>query len=127
MANVSADKRMQLVHMIREENKSNQLKIRNRESILYGKPFLSNAYAAEDTAENAEMPVSTFKLRFLLALALFIVYLLLDMGGGSILGKDTKEIYLMLEEDYQSNLFDFIENITYTLDDTAEPETVETQ
>lgn len=120
MANIPVEKKMQLIHMIREENKTNRLKIRNRENILYGRPLSPATYSMEETEENAELPVSTFKLRFLLAIALFVMYVILDMGGGSIFGKNTKEIYLLLEEDYQTNIFDFIQNITYTLDDTTD-------
>lgn len=128
MSNIPIEKRMQLVHMIREENKTNQLKLRNRENILYGRPLVSSLHSTEHATQEyaqeamEETPVSTFKLRFLIAVALFVTYLILDMGGGSILGKNAKEIYLMVEEDYQSNIFDFIENITYTLNDTADAE-----
>ena len=117
---------MQLIHMIREENKTNQQKIRNRENILYGRPLVSSVQMVEENTEAEDIPaVSTFKLRFLVAVVLFATYLVLDMGGGSILGKNTKEIHLMMKEDYQSNIFDFIENITYTLNDTAEIDTIE--
>lgn len=119
MANIPTEKKMQLVHMIREENKSNQLKLRNRENILYGRPFTPALYSVEESEEEATA-VSTLKLRFLLAAGLFVAYLVLDMGGGSILGKNAGDLYLMMEEDYQSNVFDFISNITYTLDNKAE-------
>ena len=128
MSNIPIEKRMQLIHMIREENKSNQIKLRNRENILYGKAFTPSLRSMEAVTQEypadtmSEAPISTFKLRFLVAIALFVTYLILDMGNGSIMGKNAKEIYMMIEEDYQTNVFDFIENITYTLNDTVDKE-----
>lgn len=118
---IPTERKLQLVRTIREENKSNRLNLRTREHILYGRPVDMTLYGAqEETVE--ETPISTFKLRIVLAVCIFAAYFALDMAGGTVFGKSAGEVYRMLEEDYQSNVFDFISNITYTLDNTPEEE-----
>ncbi len=117
MANISAEKRMHLANRIREEHQINQQKMKSRESILYG------AYPAQETEEE-QLPPSTFRLRFALSAMLFMAYLALDMAGGSIFGKNAKEIYALMQENYQiaaesSKFLDFFASLADMPEETG--------
>ena len=114
---VSSEKKLQLIRRIREENEMNQNTIRGREAFLYGKqtPYVSfRDGRGEGDAEN--MPaVSTFRLRITAALLLFGVFYSLVSRDAALFGIDSEQIYEAVETDYSPILFDFMNQIPYTL------------
>ncbi len=107
-------KRLELMRLIREENRSNQQRIRTREEILYGRSssYLNALYqdgvltAAEEgdgyrtsalpvhpgQEGETNLPASSFSLRFLVAALLFGVYFYSKTQDVSVGGIDAVQI-----------------------------------
>lgn len=102
----SVEKKMELAQYIREENMGNRMKIRQREQILYGNktPLWEKQERTgfpEDGADgNIPEVKSTFKFRMVLAIILFVGFLLCDTGGYQIFGYSMNDIYGIISEDY---------------------------
>lgn len=111
---IPLEKKMALAQYIRAENHGNRMKIRQRENILYGtntQPPLYDKGRLQDTAEqpyensaveNGAVPtlsVSTFKYRMILAILLFVGFLLCDTGGDKIGSYTTNDIHDMIIAD----------------------------
>lgn len=125
---VSSEKKLQLVKMIRDEQQNNRAAMQNRESFLYGKSFLQDPLQNSTTAERGTMgeveksgqEASTFSLRFLISVLLLIGFLMWNNSDIEIMGRQADEIYpLIQDERLVRNVFDFIEDIPYTLEDSA--------
>lgn len=130
MGNVSTEQKLQLVQMIRAENQDNRMKMRSREKILYGTeskyepadlPLYTKGelYAAEGAAAiEQSSSFSSFKLRLVLAVALFAAFLILDAGDGNVAGITTKQLQEEINKDFDTGLeevvFDFEDNFPYT-------------
>lgn len=121
---VTPEKKMELARFIREENFGNRLKLRQRESILYGKempvPLFERGQLTEadglagyglGAAENGPQDgaMSSFKYRMVLAVLLFVAFLLCDTKGSSILSYSTDDVYHMIVAD-SFHLYDGGEN-----------------
>lgn len=140
MGNVSTEQKLQLVQMIRAENQDNRMKMRSREKMLYGTesnyepeelPLYARGYvniqkkggelhAAESAALLEQgSSFSSFKLRLILAVALFTAFLVLDAGKGNIAGITTRQLLEEINRDFDAGLgevvFDFENNFPYTL------------
>lgn len=114
---------MELARYIREENLGNRLKLRQREHILYGKEspmplydkgFLSEAegipgYGAPQREETT-LATGGFKYRMVLAMLLFVGFLLCDTRDGKFLSFSTNEVYQMITAD-SLHLYDGGENV----------------
>ena len=109
---VSLDKKLALAQYIREENHGNRMKIRQRERILYGmdtQPPLydtgklpSMGQQENPPAENGlalGLSFGTFKYRMILAILLFVGFLLCDTSGDKIGNYTTTEIHNMIMAD----------------------------
>lgn len=113
---IPLEKKLELAQYIREENMGNRMKIRQREKILYGtntqpplyeKGMLSGqnnmkqSYPAQGL-EEGEMPgvsFGTFKYRMIIAVLLFVGFLVCDTNGSKI-GKYTmNDIHDMIVAD----------------------------
>lgn len=116
-SHISSDKKLQLVRKIREEHQMNRNTIRGREAFLYGKniPYEAFQEAGPDNIPETELPVSTFRFRMAAALLLFAAFCTLASKDRTVFGIDASQVYEAVETDYSSNLFDFIEEIPYTL------------
>ena len=121
---ITPEKKMELARYIREENLGNRLKLRQRESILYGKdtpiPLFEKgqlmetdglagygAHAGETAAQDGAM--SGFKYRMVLAVLLFVGFLLCDTRESTILTYSTDDVYHMIVAD-SLHLYDGGEN-----------------
>lgn len=108
------EKKMELARCIREENLGNRVKIRQREQILYGKntqvPLydkqsfsgIHDALSYGESQENDAMPGSSmgsFKYRMVLAVFLFVGFLICDTNGSKIGAYSTGEVYDMILAD----------------------------
>lgn len=134
MGDVTAERRLELVRYIREENNRNRMRMRTRENILYGKrkDTLTDSYtghyeecsyearqplAEEETDKASGKVFSGLWVRTLLATVLFAVYIILDFSGGSVLSVNSDAIHAHISENYAPNVIDFMQEITYTLND----------
>lgn len=122
---VTPEKKMELARFIREENLGNRLKLRQRESILYGKemqiPLFEKgqltemdgvvsgygARIAETGTQDTTM--GSFKYRMALAVLLFVAFLLCDTRDSTIFSYSTDEVYHMIVAD-SFHLYDGGEN-----------------
>ena len=83
----NTQRRLELMRLIREENHNNQMRIRTREEILYGKSdsyggFDEYGYpltAAEYSRPDESVHMSSFGLRLVIAVLLFVIF-----AGGRI-------------------------------------------
>lgn len=133
MTDISTEKRLQLVQQIRREHIENTQKLRQREHILYGngdiyEPTIpaniikTNPLQTENEEQQLlktekKVNFSTFGIRLLLATLLFLGYLYLSKENITI-GKLNAEVIRSEVNRYRDadiNLFDFMEDITYTL------------
>lgn len=109
---VDINKKLALAQYIREENHGNRVKIRQREKILYGKDTQVPLYdtgrlQSPEQQENASPEngmvmgfySGTFKYRMILAILLFVGFLLCDTGGDKIGRFTTSEIHDMIMAD----------------------------
>ena len=121
---VTSEKKMELARYIREENLGNRLKLRQRESILYGKempiPLFEKGqlmetdglagygmHAGETGAQDGAM--SSFKYRMVLAVLLFVGFLLCDTRDSTFLSYSSDDLYQMIVAD-SLHLYDGGEN-----------------
>ena len=93
-------RRLELTRMIREENRNNRMKVHARENVLYGKTLYEPAdydeygCAINTTANSPEETgqMSSFGLRFLLAVFLFAIYFVCKTQGTSFAGITSEQI-----------------------------------
>lgn len=133
MSEISTEQRLRLVHQIRQEHNQNRQTIQSRERIVYGKditaqdPFIQrqnyrNSLTEEFTnnySSNADsFPVkqSTFGMRMLIAALLFVGYFFLESSKINLGALDAEVIQTEVNRysGAEINLFDFMDNITYT-------------
>lgn len=112
---VPLEKKMQLAQYIREENLGNRMKIRQRERILYGtdtqlplfdKGRLQQAMPGDNGPQTPEQEgmaplfsTNTFRYRMILAVLLFVGFLLCDTRDGRIGTYTTNEVHEMIVAD----------------------------
>ncbi len=111
--NIPVEKKMALAQYIRAENHGNRMKIRQRENILYGvntQPPLFDRGRLQPVEQQYEgsqeesgmlqpFSVSTFKYRMMIAIVLFVGFLLCDTGGDKIGNYTTSDIHEMIMAD----------------------------
>ena len=115
MDSVSIEKKLQMIQKIRQEHQMNQNAVRGREAVLYGNKY--NIFPETERSENGSegIYVSTFRLRISAALLLFILFYSVASGDKTFFGINASQVYMAIETDYSANLFDFMEEIPYTL------------
>lgn len=110
---IPLEKKMALAQYIRAENHGNRVKIRQREHILYGTDTQPPLYDrgrlqaaegqyGENGGEEPVVPVlstGTFRYRMILAILLFVGFLLCDTGGDRIGKYTTGDIHDMIMAD----------------------------
>ncbi|RKI86764.1 hypothetical protein D7V83_01320 [bacterium 0.1xD8-71] len=127
------EKKMELARCIREENMGNRVKIRQREQILYGKNTQAPLYDKQtwsgqndilsygNPPENSEIPgasMSGFKYRMVLAVFLFVGFLVCDTNGSKIGAYSTNEVYDMILAD-TFHLYDTTQEQNQVLEELA--------
>ncbi len=123
MSDISSEQRLRLIHTIREEHRNNQLSMQNRERILNGDKIimpLSDNTMEKNMNEPAGINTGSFKLRFMIAIILFIGFIFMDSQKISLNGINALKIQNSITENFQSNIFDFMESIPYTLESMQE-------
>ncbi len=110
---IPLEKKMALAQYIRAENHGNRMKIRQRENILYGTNTQPPLYDigrlssqeqqyGNNRPEDGLTPgfsMGTFKYRMILAILLFVGFLLCDTGGDKIGTYTTGDIHEMIMAD----------------------------
>lgn len=124
MSELSSEQKLRLIHAIREEHKNNQFSMQNRERILNGEkiriPQQPEADFDKTMNESSGISAGSFKLRFLIAIILFIGFIFIDSQDITMNGINASKIQSSITEDFQSNIFDFIDTIPYTLESMQE-------
>lgn len=119
MEELCTEQRLRLVQQIRQEHHQNRQTLKARENILYGQESVEHPYTEDIYHDAQEKGVSSFGfgMRLLLAVLLFIGYFFLLRSEGSIGGWNAQRIQSEVNRysDAAINVFDFIDNITYTL------------
>lgn len=105
------DRKLQLVQQVRSRYHENQYDMSNRERILYGR---TSVFSNPDYDENAlpdsdDGSLSSFKLRFFIALVLFGVIVFMDRSHISIGGITSEKLYGMISADYEEKIEDWVE------------------
>ena len=115
---ISAEQKLQLVHLVKEEHKKNRIQLNRREQILYGKNAPDSLYEETDDVFNTKefdsykgKGISGFRVRFMIAVILFLSFFYFDKNQEKIGNVDAKQIESYMEDDslqyLVSNLFDF--------------------
>ena len=115
---ISVEQKLQLVHFIREDNKKNRIQLNRREQIIYGKnvpqPLYEDGGEVLNTNEFDSYKgkgISGFRVRFMIAIILFLSFFYFDRNQEKNGNVDMKQIENYMEDDslecMVSNLFDF--------------------
>ncbi len=113
---ISTEQKLALIRTVRLQQQYNRSRCREREKILYGKTIAENElFASEERMTlspviKAESPGifqqksffwSGVRMRFFLALILFVIYLFADRNQTEILQKDSNELRYMIQENLE--------------------------
>ena len=123
----NTQRRLELMRLIREENHNNQMRIRTREEILYGKSdsyggFDEYGYpltAAEYSRPDESVHMSSFGLRLVIAVLLFGIYYFCRGQDVSIAGITAQQIEAAVNVQ-ETKLVDFISQFPYILQDKSD-------
>lgn len=133
---IPLEKKMELAQYIREENMGNRMKIRQREKILYGtnsqpplyeKGMLPNQIMQQNdkavSFEDGGMPnlsLGTFKYRMIIAVLLFVGFLVCDTNGSKIGNYTMNDVHDMIVADsfhlYEGDSNETMEGLASLLD-----------
>lgn len=115
MSQINADKKLELLRQVRMEQHHNRNVLSNREQLLYGKTWPSSQpkgelYGLEAGAHAGTMPVKddifngnmlkSFKLRLLISVILFVIYIIIDRNDLSIIGINSERILSLTRESF---------------------------
>ncbi len=114
------EKKLQLVQQVRSRYNENQYDMSNRERLLYGrtsaagKPdYNQSLYYDENVLPDSEGDsVSSFKLRFFIALVLFGIVVFMDRSHVAIGGITSEKLYGMISADYEEKIEDWVEALS---------------
>ena len=123
----NTQRRLELMRLIREENHNNQMRIRTREEILYGKSdsyggFDEYGYpltAAEYSRPDESVHMSSFGLRLVIEVLLFGIYYLCRGQDVTIAGITAQQIEAAVNVQ-ETKLVDFISQFPYILQDKSD-------
>lgn len=106
MRDVTTEQRLRLVQQVRSRYHENQYDLSNRERILYGKSFV------RETPEDLQQgnpdtdlkPISSFKLRLMIAILLGAAVISMDRNNAKIAGITSEQIYQAISADFEENI-----------------------
>lgn len=127
MSTLTSDRKLELLRQIRQENQSNQMKIKSREAFLYGgerayeNPYHSYEWErqlGEGAPETQErQAVSSFRVRLILALLLFAAFFYMDKTDYHVGNLNSSYVVQQIQDTGGSNMFAFISRLPYTKED----------
>lgn len=105
------EKKMQLVQQIRSRYHENQYDMSNRERIMYGRTSVFDRpdYNEDTLPDPEDGSLSSFKLRFFIALVLFGVIVFMDRSHIAIGGITSEKLFGMISADYEEKIEDWVE------------------
>lgn len=105
------DRKLQLVQQIRSRYHENQYDMSNIERILYGRTSVFNRpdYDEDTLPDSEDGSLSSFKLRFFIALMLFGIVVFMDRSHTAIGGITSEKLYGMISADYEEKIEDWVE------------------
>ena len=114
------EKKLQLVQQVRSRYNENQYDMSNRERILYGRTsaaerpdYNRSLYYDENVLPDSEGDsVSSFKLRFFIALVLFGIVVFMDRSHVAIGGITSEKLYGMISADYEEIIEAWVEALS---------------
>jgi hypothetical protein len=115
------DKRLAVATFLRDSDGLNKERLQHINQILNGQPYQETEISHEktqlQTAQQEEKAFwRSFRIRCAVALLLTIGLFLAAMTDSPQITPYMKKIKTAVEADYSENLFDFIEQIPYTLE-----------
>ncbi|MDE7252568.1 MAG: hypothetical protein K2O32_06460 [Acetatifactor sp.] len=106
MSDIPVTKKLELIKQIRSRYQQDRYDMFHRERLLYGRttpiPAENDEFVEADTGE--EESFSTFPLRVLVAVGLFVMIVLCDMSGKSFLGIQASQCFSAISADYESSI-----------------------
>lgn len=105
------ERKLQLVQQVRSRYHENQYDMSNRERIMYGRTSVFDRpdYDEDTLPDSEDGSLSSFKLRFLIALVLFGIVVFMDRSHITIGGITTEKLYGMISADYEEKIEDWVE------------------
>lgn len=106
MRDVTTEQRLRLVQQVRSRYQENQYDLSNRERILYGKSFVREA-PENPPQENPDIdpkPISSFKLRLIIAVLLGAAVIFMDRNDIKIAGITSEQVYQAISADFEENI-----------------------
>ncbi len=106
MRDVTTEQRLRLVQQVRSRYHENQYDLSNRERILYGKSFVREAPEGfqQENPDTDPKPVSSFKLRLMIAILLGAAVISMDRNNAKIAGITSEQIYQAISADFEENI-----------------------
>jgi len=115
MGQIGIEKKMELIRRVRMEQHHNRNVISSRENLLYGKTkppaAKSEIYGLEASAtagmasDNSDAlagnMLKSFKIRLIIAVSVFAVYVFVDQTGMSFMGLDAAKIHGWVNEGFE--------------------------
>lgn len=122
MRDVTTEQRLRLVQQVRSRYHENQYDLSNRERILYGKSFVREApeNLQQETPDVDPKPISSFKLRLMIAILLGAAVIFMDRNNTKIAGITSEQIYQAISADFEENIEKMVAAMSQdTITDTA--------
>ncbi len=121
MSDATMEQKLRLVQQVRSRYQEDQYDLSNRERILYGRsvvhperPGYGSYY--DDPYQEGSLPgegeVSSFRLRFFLAMFLVMLVIVMDVNGIAVAGITSEKIYEVISADYEEVLETWVEAIS---------------
>lgn len=106
MRDVTTEQRLRLVQQVRSRYHENQYDLSNRERILYGKSFVRETPEGfqQEIPDTDPKPVSSFKLRLMIAILLGAAVISMDRNNAKIAGITSEQIYQAISADFEENI-----------------------
>ncbi len=118
---ISRDKRIAVAAFLRDSDGQNRERLAHIHSILSGQPYLTKEITSESMQSQPVDPEEkafwrSFRIRCAIALLLTIGVYIGIMTGSPKITPYINKIKSEIATDYSENLFDFLQQIPYTLD-----------
>lgn len=106
MRDVTTEQRLRLVQQVRSRYQENQYDLSNRERILYGKSFVREApeNLPQENPDIDPKPISSFKLRLIIAVLLGAAVIFMDRNDIKIAGITSEQVYQAISADFEENI-----------------------
>ena len=122
----TVDKKLELLHQVRSRYDRDQGDLARREMILYGKTsaaeYGENSYNTTDAAmpgQDEALPFSTFSLRLLVSLGLFLLLIICDLSGKDFFGLPASQCFQVISQDYESSITQWVNAASHAVKDSA--------